>query len=861
MGQYTLVMLGTKSPSAESVRKAAELFDCELAVGDSSSKLMLFDPDAILVELESRESLKLVDRLVSRRSDDRVPIIAIVPHDANGLLQEARNRGADDFLTSPVHPISAATALEARCRLSLIERDLDINARPTMTYEPDVGEWMSLVSSAPNVILRVDRKGRVEFANRPLVPGQEPAGKHLSELGIPSLGDEFFRTFEYTVEKGQPTFASTSGVHPKLGHRDFMLYLGPIVGAGKVVGVAVVIADVTEQRDAERALSENHRQLVAIMEAAPDFVGIVERDGSLVFHNRATMGLTPEALEEGSLVDVLDRRFRDPFRTALTEAFTSDRPRSATYRVGQRWFDARLRRVDYQGKERVLVFSCDVTRRVETEAALRQSVRRIEVLQEQLPIAFFEMDLEWIDGKFRVSALQSSGRIAERALPERAEDFDLDAHMAGIHPDDRERVIESWQRFAAGQVDEWVHEYRVGFGTGDERWVMGRGVRIGKNRVLGFALDISDRKDLEAKLVQAQKLEAIGRLAGGVAHDFNNLLTSIVNFTWYVRDELPAESPLREDLGEVLKAAESGARLTSQLLAFSRRKPAEPTVVELNERIDQVHRVLERTIGENIDLVFHRSPAPLPVVVDPGQLDQLIFNLAVNARDAMPEGGALVVTLRRVGDMGVIEVSDTGMGIPREIQDRLFEPFFSTKGENGTGLGLATCYGIAKQAGGDIVVHSIPGAGATFEVHLPLAAREDLPLDERPVTATRLKPIPVAIVVEDQAPILKLVHRALEHAGWDVRPAGSAEEALEIARGLERPPAVLLTDVVLPKKSGVDLAHDLRALWPDLPVLLTSGYLGDEYEPAMATGGRTAFLPKPFNSVQLLTRLSLLLDD
>ena len=200
------------------------------------------------------------------------------------------------------------------------------------------------------------------------------------------------------------------------------------------------------------------------------------------------------------------------------------------------------------------------------------------------------------------------------------------------------------------------------------------------------------------------------------------------------------------------------------------------------------------------------------------------------------------------------------MGMTTDMLDRAFEPFFSTKGENGTGLGLATCYGLARQAGGDITVESAPGEGATFTVSLPLAARDEEPLENRPATSTRVKQISLALVVEDQPAILKLVHRALEHAGWDVRTATSAEEAIDIAEGLDREPAVLLTDVVLPGMSGVDLARELRERWPELPVLLTSGYLGEEFEPAMAAGGRTAFVPKPFNSVQLLSRLAMLLE-
>ena len=419
----------------------------------------------------------------------------------------------------------------------------------------------------------------------------------------------------------------------------------------------------------------------------------------------------------------------------------------------------------------------DTTERVEAERALRSTVGRVDLLLRSLPLFVFEIEVSW-QNRLEVGELDISGSVAGYQMAE----LSAGEFAELIHPDDMPAMLESWSDFARGAVDHWSHEYRVIARDGAVHWLLGRGTRISPQRMLGFSLDITDRRDLESKLVHAGKMEAVGRLAGGVAHDFNNLLTSIVNFTWYVRDELPAESPLREDLGEVLKAAESGARLTSQLLAFSRRRPTEATVVELNERVDQMRRVLERTIGENIRLEFRRSPQILPAIIDPGQLDQLVFNLAVNARDAMPGGGTLMFDLRAEGGMAVLEVVDDGTGIPLHIQDRLFEPFFSTKGENGTGLGLATCYGIARQAGGDIVVESQEGAGAKFVVRLPLASlQSETPMEEDVRVSRRTNAPSVALVVEDQPAILKLVRRALEHAGWSVHTAASAEEAIAIA--------------------------------------------------------------------------------
>ncbi len=395
-------------------------------------------------------------------------------------------------------------------------------------------------------------------------------------------------------------------------------------------------------------------------------------------------------------------------------------------------------------------------------------------------------------------------------------------------------------------------------------------------RLLLFVSDITARRQAELELVskteqlrQAQKMEALGALAGGIAHDLNNLLTVIISFGKFVAADLAEGSASRDDIAEVLRAADSASRLTSQLLAFSKRRPVEPILLDLDAEVARVAKMLRRTLGEPIELVVLPCEHEVDITFDPGQLDQLVFNLAVNARDAMPEGGTLTVRVGRErvagrsqlepGDYAVLSVSDTGVGMDEATVGRIFEPFFTTKGERGTGLGLATCYGIVKQAAGDIVVQTSVGGGTTVTVFLPLATESP----RRVITSRTAPPRERSgnvLVVEDQPAILRMVTRGLESAGFDVHQARTGEEAQGLVR--EEPSSIelLVTDVVLPGMSGVALAKWMRARRPDLPVVFISGYMGDELGMDLDIGMPIAFLPKPFSAAELVERADLVLE-
>jgi hypothetical protein len=387
---------------------------------------------------------------------------------------------------------------------------------------------------------------------------------------------------------------------------------------------------------------------------------------------------------------------------------------------------------------------------------------------------------------------------------------------------------------------------------------------------IAFVSDISQRKQLEDQLMHAQKMEAVGRLAGGVAHDFNNMLTVISGYNRMILDELSTLDPLRGYAEEILKAADRAGALTNQLLAFSRRQIMKPRVMNMNSVIEQTDKMLRRLIGEDIDLVFGLNPDAGNIRADPGHLEQALMNLAVNARDAMPMGGRLTIETANArldenyarthmgvtpGDFVMIAVSDTGIGMDAETKRRIFEPFFTTKEKGkGTGLGLATVYGMIKQAGGDIWVYSEPGRGTTFKLYFPRVkeAVTDLPGADSDLPQGSNETI---LVVEDEKAVRDLTVRMLQRLGYSVLIAAGGSEAIEISAAHPGRIALLLTDVVMPNIGGRQLADTLAATRPDMKVIYLSGYTENTVIHHGVLDAGIEFLPKPFSREVLAKKI------
>ncbi len=403
-------------------------------------------------------------------------------------------------------------------------------------------------------------------------------------------------------------------------------------------------------------------------------------------------------------------------------------------------------------------------------------------------------------------------------------------------------------------------------------------IRDGEGRLVGASAikrDVTQVRSLEAQLRQAQKMEAVGQLAGGIAHDFNNLLSVILGYGQLLAEALPTENPLRESVDEIVKAGARAAELTGQLLSFSRQQVMDLRVVDLNAVVQGVESMLRRLVGEDVEFDLVLSPEPARCRADAGHLGQVLMNLAVNARDAMPGGGELIVEVgvveldadyakshadARPGPHVMISVTDTGCGMSPDTQARIFEPFFTTKGEGrGTGLGLSTVYGIVKQIGGNVWVYSEVDRGTTIKVYLPRTEEQVAPESQ----AARTAPKPgteTILLVEDDAQVRKLVHDVLTRAGYRVLEAPGGSEALVLSAGLADPIHLLLTDVVMPAMGGRELAERLLETRPDMRVIHMSGYA----ERAIVHHGVLEpginYLAKPITASSLLAKVRQVLE-
>lgn len=451
----------------------------------------------------------------------------------------------------------------------------------------------------------------------------------------------------------------------------------------------------------------------------------------------------------------------------------------------------------------------------------------------------------------------------ERILGYRLEELVGQNVLTFIHPDDAARVQAALLDPDNAAPIESRYRHKDGSWRAIESFSRNLSHLAGVNGVVINSRDISERRRLEEQLHHSQRLDAVGRLAGGVAHDFNNLLMVITGHSQMLLDTLHPADPARADLEQIVKTAERATELTHQLLAFSRRQPVRPVSLNLNLLVRDMERILRRVLGEDITLVTHLVPELRPVCVDPGQIEQVVLNLALNARDAMAGGGRLTLETGNLqvfreshreypgvspGQYAMLAVSDTGAGISPEVQSRIFEPFFTTK-ERGTGLGLSTSYGIIKQAGGHLWVESQPGRGTTFRIFLPMA-------EQIAEEAVESKPAPQAhgsetiLLVEDEDGVRRVMENMLQRRGYRVLACSCSDHALQAAELHAGGIDLLITDIVMPGMNGRQMADLLLSRRPDMRVLYVSGY-GNPLD----ASSQGAFLQKPFSHEQFAIKV------
>ncbi|MGE5645582.1 MAG: PAS domain S-box protein [Acidobacteriota bacterium] len=649
--------------------------------------------------------------------------------------------------------------------------------------------------------------------------------------------------------------------------------------SGRQFGAVLTMRDITDSKRAADRLRKECDWATAIAETVSVIVVVLGRDGRILEFNHAAEAVTGYRAEE-----VLDKSIWETLLVpgeveAARQAVKDLRAGTIANQYENHWItkDGRKRLIAWSGSavagaggdaEYILGTGVDITDRKRTEDELRQANQTLRAVIETSPLAIITMDLQ--------GYVKTWNRAAEEIFGWRAVEV-IGEFFPIVPPEDEEFFHENLARLARGATISGIERQRRrrdGALINVALW--NAPLRDGVGNVIGgisVIADITGRKRLEEDFRQSQKMEAIGRLAGGVAHDFNNLLTVITGYTQMVLDGFEAEHPMRGYVEEIVRASDSAAALTNQLLAFSRRQIVTPQVLDLNTLVRGMDNLLHRLIGEDIELVV-KLDAGLPrVKVDEGQFQQVLMNLAVNARDAMPEGGTMTIStgiaaIKEQDPDGIapgayvlLSVTDTGKGMSEETQRRIFEPFFTTKSRGkGTGLGLSTVYGIVKQAGGEVTVRSQVGGGTTFRIHLPALERAVAACVENGTLPERKTGTETVLLVEDEPGLRQLVREVLETHGYTVLQAADVREALTMSEAHKGTIHLCLTDMIMPGMSGRDLAERIKQLRPRIRILYMSGYTDHSVLMQGAKDDETTFLQKPFTPDVLLGRVREVLD-
>jgi len=731
-------------------------------------------------------------------------------------------------------------------------------------------------------------------------------GKFIEEVLRPQQVAHARNHFQRCLQQGQPLQYEETGYGPS-GHLSYLrTTLLPVRDrAGQITRLIVVNRDITERKQAEDALRVSQAELTAIYEHAPALMSLLDEDLNLVRINHAgsrTAGRAGESWGDSLALEVLTCaspagesslpcgacgrcRLRQMLRDTLASGqqycgvevpinLQPSRPAAET------WALIDTARIVVESKPRVLLCAQDITARKAAEAALRQSEKLYRLLAENVSDVIWVMDLKTTRLRYISPSVERlRGVTVEEAMAQGMEGSVASESLDFV----RRAIPERVARLSRQQGGIYTDEVALRHKNGDLVWAelvthFHTNEEDGSVEIYGVTRDITERKRLQDELRQAQKMEAIGQLAGGVAHDFNNILAAIMMNLDLMRLNPRTPPELLASIDELETSAKRAASLTRQLLVFGRRSLVQLRPLELNEVVENLLKMLRRILGEHIELHFRPSPLELKVQADSGMLDQVVLNLAVNARDAMPAGGRLEILtesvgfdeeqvkltpLRRVGTFACLSVTDTGCGMSEGTLKHIFEPFFTTKElGKGTGLGLATVFGIMKQHQGWVEVESAIGRGSRFRVFLPtIVVGPPLPAPAvRPAEPLTMGSETI-LLVEDDACVRRMLAACLRELGYRTLEAASGPEALAQWRDRGSQVDLLLTDLMLPEgMSGLELARCLRGERPDLPVLLSTGYSAE----VTGVGGSAAegfpCLPKPYEAGRLSAALRACLD-
>jgi len=723
---------------------------------------------------------------------------------------------------------------------------------------------------------------------RALYPDPEASKHALDELNGRRAGDDITSEEQVITAKDgteKVVLLSTSAIEAQDDGDEYLMILQTVSGQSRI---SLAESDGSWKKAVD-ALRRSEDKFYQAFHASPEAITITTvEDGRLLdasegylrligFSRAEAIGRT--ANEIGHWVDLGERgRFLQKLRKHGAVHNMEVKLRNSKGAVGIILMSAEL--IDLHGEQCVLASFRDITARKRAEEALNKERQKVQLLCDNAPFGLAVIDREgnytYLNPKFKelfgydLADVPSGRAWFHRAFP---------------NPDYRHKVIATWVRDLedAKPGQKRPRTFTVACRDGAQKLINFIPVQLETGENLVCYEDFTERQQaeeekekLQTQLVQAQKMEAIGRLAGGVAHDFNNLLTVITGYCELSLMSLGAGDPLRKAIEEIKEAGERAVMLTHQLLAFSRRQILEPKTVDLNAVLRNMHKMLQRLIGEDIELVTILARELGMVKVDPGQMEQMVMNLAINSRDAMPQGGTLVLETENVvvkeagasvtagipeGPYVCLSVIDTGMGIPAEAREKIFEPFFTTKQRGKrTGLGLSVVHGIVHQSGGYIEVDSEPGYGTRFRIYFPRTALNGEEPGLEPAKHAPPRGSETVLVVEDNGAVRNLVSHMLETQGYRVLQAAGGEEAIPLCRTLNEPLHLLLTDVVMPRMSGHELAEHLLRAFPAMRALFMSGYPGEANVPNGELTAGIGYIQKPFNLEGLAKQVREILD-
>ena len=742
-------------------------------------------------------------------------------------------------------------------------------------------ELRHILDSVPDAFFLVDDEWRMTFFNegalamleRLGMTEEDVLGKRLWDVFPTPEDDPGRRMLERAMEEG--------AIESRESHYDPLGAWLEVRAFPSFEGLAVHVADATARKEAERRLRVSEERFRTIVENAPEAMVVVDPD------REATVEVNENALElfgrsEEELRETMPfqlspehqpdgRRSVDAAREYLARALEGERPSFEWVHLSsdgtKLHTEVRLARIPSEHGRLVQANIRDVTDRKRAENALRESEERFRTLFEQDVAGNF---VTTVDGRI-LACNRAFARIFGFDSVDDA--VGSDSHQLHASEEQRARLLRRLRR--DGEVDFFEFEGRTVDGRRLHLVESVRGIFDDDGRLeelRGHVLDVTEKKTLEEQLQQAQRLEAVGRLAGGIAHDFNNLLTTVTGHADLLLTDERLEGPLREDVRRIKRASRRAARLTSQLMAFSRKKALKAVIVDINDVVRDVTEMLRRTIREDIRLDVRPGSDVRPVRADPGQLEQVLMNLVVNARDAMPRGGDLVISTRNVdvgeddperppevdpGRYAALEVRDTGGGIPAETMDKIFDPFYTTKGPGkGSGLGLAMVYGIARQSDGHVLVESEVGEGTSFTVLLPEASGKGHLLDSPDLDGLPATDGAHTILVIQHDPVVrKLVRRILHREGHSILEADDPDDAIAFCREWQGPVDAVVSDL-LSSEHEARIRKALAEHRPEARILWTRES-STEAPPRTQSGEE--ILSKPFSSEELTRRVQLLL--